>query len=498
MALAIVYARAQLGVSAPLVTVEVHIANGLPSLAIVGMPETAVKESKDRVRSALLNSGYDFPSQRITVNLAPADLPKEGGRYDLAIAVGVLLASGQLQCEQINQYEFVGELALTGEIRSVSGSLPAAVQAQVAGRELVLEREDAAAIAHLSDTVLRGAAHLLEVAAHLSGRQVLAVAVAPSGADTWSHQGADLSEVKGQLQAKRALLVAAAGAHNLLLCGPPGTGKSMMAERLAGILPSLTREEAEQIALVQSLSGRVTLPLNRPFRQPHHTASAVALVGGGSQPRAGEITLAHCGVLFLDELPEFPRAVLEVLREPLERGEIAIARSSAKVVFPARFQLVAAMNPCPCGYAGDNRQRCRCTPEQTRRYRDKISGPLLDRIDLQVWVPPLARGELLADAPGVSSAQYRQQVVAARARQYARQGKVNAMLNLHEMKRYAAINPAQQQWLEEALERLKMSARAATRAIRVARTLADLADSDGIADTHLREALGYRQLDRAL
>lgn len=498
MSLAVVYARALVGVSAPLVTVEVHVANGLPSLAIVGLAETSVKESKDRVRSALMSAGFEFPCQRITVNLAPADLPKEGGRYDLAIAIGILLASGQLQAEQIEQYEFAGELALTGAIRAVTGSLAAAQQTEASQRQLWLEQSQAQALAPLTQAALLPATHLLQVCAHLAGRETVPQAQSTELALNLDQYPVDMADIKGQTMAKRALLVAAAGGHNILFCGPPGTGKSMLAERLPTILPPLTREEAQEIALLQSVQGVDMRHISRPFRQPHHSASAAALVGGGSQPRPGEISMAHQGVLFLDELPEFPRQVLEVLREPLEKGEIAIARSRAQVTFPATFQLVAAMNPCPCGYAGDITRNCRCNPEAVRRYRDKISGPLLDRIDLQVWVAPLARGELFAEKPETPSSAFREQVMTARARQWRRQHKLNAHLSGSELKRVAALSEQQQQWLEGALERMKLSARAAVRVLRVARTTADLAGSEGLRDSDLQEALGYRQLDRAL
>lgn len=498
MSLAVVYARALVGVSAPLVTVEVHVANGLPSLAIVGLAETSVKESKDRVRSALMSAGFEFPAQRITVNLAPADLPKEGGRYDLAIAIGILLASGQLQAPDVGNYEFVGELALTGAIRPVSGSLAAAQQACLCGRQLWLACEQAQQLAALTQAQLLGASHLLAVCAHLAGRELQPVVAADDIQLSFDHYPQDMAEIKGQAMAKRALLIAAAGAHNILFCGPPGTGKSMLAERLPTILPPLNSDEAFEIALLQSIQGGDLTVIKRPFRQPHHSASAAALVGGGSQPRPGEISMAHRGVLFLDELPEFPRQVLEVLREPLEKGEILISRSRAQLSFPAQFQLVAAMNPCPCGYAGDTKQHCRCSPEQVRRYRDKISGPLLDRIDLQVWVAPLAKGELFAERPELSSSELRQRVVAARERQWQRQGKANAHLSGSELKQVASLSSEQQLWLEHALERMKLSARAAVRVLKVARTLADLDGREQLTNADLQEALGYRQLDRAL
>jgi len=379
MSLAIIYTRAKLGINAPLVTVEVHISSGLPSLAIVGLPETAVKESKDRVRSAILNSYLEFPARRITVNLAPADLPKEGGRYDLAIALGILAASGQIPTQALHRYEFIGELALSGELRSVTGALPTALACADDQRELIISQPSASEAA-LSNIRVFGAQSLLQVCAHLHDREHLHQAIPPEAIDI--EHTLDMLDVKGQSQAKRALEIAASGGHNILLYGPPGTGKTMLASRLPGILPALDEREMIEVAAVYSVAAQTQAHSwrKRPFRAPHHTASATALVGGGSNPKPGEISLAHCGVLFLDELPEFPRPVLEVLREPLESGEIRISRARAQVCFPARFQLVAAMNPCPCGYYGNNDNRCRCTVDQVRRYRDRMSGPMLDRI----------------------------------------------------------------------------------------------------------------------
>ncbi|WP_165679769.1 YifB family Mg chelatase-like AAA ATPase, partial [Metapseudomonas otitidis] len=374
---------AQVGVEAPAVTVEAHLANGLPSLALVGLPETAVKESKDRVRSALLTSGFEFPLRRITLSLAPADLPKEGGRFDLAVALGILAASGQVPAAALEQLECLGELALSGALRPVQGVLPAALAARAAGRALVVPRENAEEASLASGLTVFAVGHLLELAAHLNGQSPLAP-FQSQGLPLQAAPYPDLADVQGQLAAKRALLVAAAGAHNLLLSGPPGTGKTLLASRLPGLLPPLEEHEALEVAAIHSVASQSPLACwpQRPFRQPHHSASGPALVGGGSRPKPGEITLAHQGVLFLDELPEFDRKVLEVLREPLESGEIIIARANDRVRFPARFQLVAAMNPCPCGYLGDETHRCRCTPEQIQRYRARLSGPLLDRIDL--------------------------------------------------------------------------------------------------------------------
>jgi len=493
MSLALVHSRAQIGVEAPAVTVEAHLANGLPSLALVGLPETAVKESKDRVRSAILTSGFDFPARRITLNLAPADLPKDGGRFDLAIALGILAASGQLPGEPLAQLECLGELALSGALRPVQGVLPAALAARAAGRALLVPRANAEEASLASGLTVYAADHLLEVAAHFSGQTPLA----PYQAEGLLRQELpypDLADVQGQLAAKRGLLIAAAGAHNLLLSGPPGTGKTLLASRLPGLLPPLGEQEALEVAAIRSVAGHGPLAHwpQRPFRQPHHSASGPALVGGGSRPQPGEITLAHQGVLFLDELPEFDRKVLEVLREPLESGHIVIARARDKVRFPARFQLVAAMNPCPCGYLGDPSGRCRCTPDQIQRYRGKLSGPLLDRIDLHLTV---AREATSLNAPrleGQSSAAVAGQVAAARAVQQARQGCANAFLDLAGLRQHCRLSTEDQQWLEKACERLALSLRAAHRLLKVARTLADLEQAPGITRAHLAEALQYR------
>lgn len=492
MSLAIVHSRAQLGIDAPAVSVEAHLANGLPSLTLVGLPETAVRESKDRVRSAIQSCGFDFPCRRITLNLAPADLPKDGGRFDLAIALGILAASGQLPAAALDGVECLGELALSGALRPLKGVLPAALAARDAGRALLLPRANAEEATLASGLTVYAADHLLEVVAHLAGHTPLApcaAAARPSIAPIWG----DIAEVQGQLAAKRALLVAAAGRHNLLLNGAPGTGKTLLASRLPGLLPPLAEAEALEVAAIHSVAG-LAAPGGwpaRPFRQPHHSASAAALVGGGSRPRPGEISLAHHGVLFLDELPEFDRKVLEVLREPLESGEIVIARAQDKLRFPARFQLVAAMNPCPCGYLGDAEQRCRCTAEQVQRYRARLSGPLLDRIDLHLQV----RREptrLHAAAEGPGSAELAQRVAAAQRRQLERQGCANAHLDLPALPRHCALDDADRQWLEAAGERLRLSLRALHRVLKVARTLADLDDAAAIARGHLAEALQYR------
>lgn len=505
MSLATVFSRAQCGLDAPLVSVEVHLANGLPFLSIVGLPETAVKESKDRVRAALINSGFQFPSdRRITVNLAPADLPKDGGRFDLAIALGILAASGQVPREKLAGYEFLGELSLGGELRPVRGVLPAALQSRSAGRALILPGANGAEASLVRDTECWIASHLLSVCAALNSQTGEGLCRPPSSAPNTQITGPDLTEVRGQAQARRALEVAAAGGHSLLMIGPPGSGKSMLAARLPGILPPLTEDEALEVAAIASISTQGFDPGKhwglRPSRAPHHTASGVALVGGGSVPRPGEITLAHHGVLFLDELPEFSRPVLEVLREPLETGRITISRAARQAEFPARFQFVAAMNPCPCGWLGDVAGRCRCTADQVQRYRARISGPLLDRIDIQLQVGRIPQHELLSPVAAnvESSHTVRTRVATARERQLARAGKPNYRLEPRELDRDCRLEPGARQLLAQALERLQLSARAGHRILRVARTLADLDTSDDIRQQHLAEAVGYRVLDRGL
>ena len=497
MSLAIVHSRARMGVRAPEVRVEVHLAGGLPAMSIVGLPEAAVREAKDRVRAAIQCAQFEFPARRITVNLAPADLPKDGGRYDLAIALGILAASGQLPVEALDGWEFIGELALTGEVRAVDGALAAALAAGQAGRRLLVAPGNAAEAALARQVEVRIGRTLLEVCAALEGRRALPPAEAPAATDT---AAPDLADVRGQAQARRALEIAAAGGHHLLLVGPPGSGKTLLASRLPGILPAPDEAEALETASIASASGRgldLARWRQRPFRAPHHTASAVALVGGGADPRPGEISLAHHGVLFLDELPEWSRHALEVLREPLESGSVSIARAARHCEFPARFQLVAAMNPCPCGWAGDPSGRCLCNEEMIRRYRARISGPLLERIDLHVEVPRLPPTALRTDgAPGESSARVRERVLAARDRQQARGGCTNARLDQAQTNAFCALSARDAGLLERAVEALQLSARSLHRILRVARTIADLAGSDAIDTPHLTEAIGYRKLER--
>ena len=512
MSLSLVHSRALLGLEARPVCVEVHLANGLPSFTLVGLAETEVKEARERVRSAIQNTGLEFPgNKRITVNLAPADLPKDSGRFDLPIALGILAASGQIDAKKLRGYEFAGELSLGGDLRPIRGALAmslalASQAAQADGQipKLVLPESSAQEAGLVPGAEIYRAHHLLDVV-----RQFLPGDALPDEVDGWSRvvpaerqphaSYADMADVKGQIAARRALEIAAAGGHSVLMMGAPGSGKSMLAQRFAGLLPAMTTEEALQSAAVASLGGRFSLDswAIRPTCSPHHTASAVALVGGGSPPRPGEISLAHQGVLFLDELPEFPRAALEALREPLESGTITISRAAHRAEFPARFQLIAAMNPCPCGYLGSTLRACRCSPDQVSRYQGKLSGPLLDRIDLHVEVGALAADELINTPPGESTAAIRARVAMARERALARQGSTNQALDGQAIDSQCRLDDAAAKFLNTAAARLGWSGRSIHRCLKVARTISDLAGAQSVQLTHVAEAVQYRRALKA-
>jgi len=490
--LSILRTRALAGLTAPEVTVEAHVSGGLPAFTLVGLPETAVRESRDRVRAALLSSGFEFPPSRITLNLAPADLPKDGTRFDLAIAMAILVATGQVDHQALQNYELIGELSLSGSLRHVPGALPTALAVRQSGRTLVIPYESLEEASLIPGVDLLPVLHIGELVAHLTGRAPLPVH-RPDPPAFAVPDGPDLADVRGQHRARRALEIAAAGGHNLLMIGPPGSGKSMLAQRLPGILPAMTEEEALAAAAIASISAQgfhVKHFGTRPFRSPHHSASSVALIGGGSNPKPGEVSLAHHGVLFLDEMPEFDRKVLEVLREPMETGQITISRAARQVDFPARFQLVGAMNPAPNGVDEH-------TPEAIR-YRAKLSGPLLDRIDIHLEVPRIPAAELRADQPcrAETSAEVRERVQAARQRMQVRQGVPNAHLPTAGINHHCRLSHRDALLLEQAMEKLNLSARARDRILKVARTIADLDGKDDIASTHLSEAITYRSLDR--
>lgn len=500
MSLAVLRSRALAGMEAPAVSVEVHLANGLPGMAIVGLADAEVRESKDRVRAALQNSGFELPNRRITINLAPADLPKESGRFDLPIALGILAASEQIPVEDLDRYEFAGELSLSGELRPIRGALAMTFamhrSADGARRAFVLPAANADEAALVSEAAIYPARTLLDVCAHFAARNDearLARHRPPAALEAPRYP--DFADVKGQQHVKRALEIAAAGLHSVLMVGPPGAGKSMLASRFPGLLPPLSIDAALESAAIQSLAGRFSMQgwRRRPFRSPHHTSSGMALVGGGGVPRPGEISLAHHGVLFLDELPEFSRHVLEVLREPLESGRITISRATRQADFPASFQLIAAMNPCPCGWLGHPSGKCRCSHEAVLRYQDKISGPLLDRIDLQVPVSSMAPESMAAQADGEPSAAIAGRVEQAHAIQLGRQGKLNQALATREIDRHCALDDAAEQLLRQAMRHLHWSARAYHRVLKVARTIADLAGARQVQSEHVAEAIQYRR-----